>query len=1212
MDQHVVSSPDIEQNTLLVDIATRDIVCLAPADTLGEAARVMAKKRISSILVMNEDEQAAGIITEHDMLRAMQSGQQTTTTLREIMTSPVITVPVSMSALDAYQVCLRNGVRHLVIVDDARQLFGLVSETDFRMHIHLTALSGRRQIASVMTRSVFNLPPHASLQEALNLMQAHRDTCIVVTEDERPLGIITERDIVRLYSDELEQTATPVRETMTFPVLTIPLDSTVNQAAEQMLSARVRHLVVVDGMGRLAGLVNEHDLTQAMTLGLIDDKLIAEGAFLHTLINTIPDMVWLKDAEGVYLACNPSFERFFGAAERNIIGKTDYDFVAREQADVFRQRDRAAITGNAPNVNEEWSTYIGDGHRELLETIRTPMHDNQGRLIGVLGISRNITERQQLEERLKASEEKFRSVFESASDCIELISMDGHIVDINHIGYERMGYSKAEMQDQPLAAFSPPEYADRIADRMTLIKNRGHATFESARLRKDGSLMPIEVNSRIAEMDGQPLFLSISRDISERKKAEDVLRQQKQLSDDIINSLPGIFYMLDTAGHFVRVNPQFMAVTGYSQEELDGKTALDFFEGFDKNLIAQRMQEVFESGDSSIEAELIIKSGHKIPYYFTGHRTSIDGQLYLVGLGTDITARKRSEDALRITASVFDTSQEAILITDADNVIVDVNPAFTRITGYRREEVLGHNPKLLNSGRQNRAFYAAMWESLAEKKSWRGEIWNRRKSGETYAELLSISVICDADGKVQRHVGVFSDISHLKEHEAELSRVAHYDALTGIPNRVLLADRMKQAFAQTIRDRDMLAVCYLDLDGFKPINDNMGHDAGDLVLVEVAKRIAGTIRGGDTVARLGGDEFVVLLLGLEKGQECMVTLGRLLEAIARPIMVKGQPLTVSASIGVSLYPLDDEDPDTLLRHADQAMYIAKQSGKNRFHIYDPSLDLRTRNQYEFLQSIHLGLQQGQFELYYQPKINLRTRRLVGAEALIRWRHPERGLLPPSEFLRAAESTELDIEIGDWVIATALDQIEQWRGNGLDIEVSINISAHHLESAHFVEKLRRQLARHAGTPPGRLQIEVLETAALNDIAIVRGIIDACRLLGVEFALDDFGTGYSSLTYLGSLPVDVLKIDQSFVRNMLEDKGDMAIVQGVIALARAFERKTVAEGIETAAHYQALLDMGCEFGQGYGIARPMPADKLMNWLPDDSILLDPDNNPTKSAS
>ncbi len=458
---------------------------------------------------------------------------------------------------------------------------------------------------------------------------------------------------------------------------------------------------------------------------------------------------------------------------------------------------------------------------------------------------------------------------------------------------------------------------------------------------------------------------------------------------------------------------------------------------------------------------------------------------------------------------------------------------------------------------------------------------------------LTVSPVRNSAGEVTLIVQTLIDITKAKQHEAELSHVAHFDGLTGIPNRILLADRMQQAIAQTSRDQNMMAICYLDLDGFKPINDDLGHESGDNVLVEIARRIEQTIRGGDTVARLGGDEFVVLLLGLEQGGECVATLERLLGAIAQPIGVKDKFTAVSASIGVSIYPQDDEDPDTLLRHADQAMYVAKQNGKNRFHIYDPQMDRRARDQNEFVKSIRHALEQNQFELFYQPKVNLLTKKMVGAEALIRWRHPERGIIPPAEFLRTIENTDLDIAIGDWVIVTALTQIKLWQDAGLLIEVSINISGYHLESKNFIEKLSHKLGKHPEISEGMLQIEVLETVALNDVNVVQGIIESCRKIGVGFALDDFGTGYSSLSYLSNLPVDTLKIDQSFVRDMLEDKGGMAIVQGIIALAKAFNRQTVAEGVETDEHYQALLDMGCEIGQGYCIARPMTAEKLLDW-------------------
>ncbi len=792
---------------------------------------------------------------------------------------------------------------------------------------------------------------------------------------------------------------------------------------------------------------------------------------------------------------------------------------------------------------------------------------------------------------------KNRTLLRNASDGIHILDAEGNLIEASDSFCAMLGYERNEAIGMNVSCWEVELDGTELAGAFKALFARpvgGHARtqIETRHRRKDGSIFDAEVSYMLLELDGKPVSFCSSRDITERKRNELELRKFKA----IIESTDEAVVSKSLTGIINSWNHGAERVFGYKAEEAIGcpiqmLVPVDFLD--EESEVLARISRG-ESIDQ-YETVRVRKDGRLIDVTIT-ICPILDDRGKVIGaskIARDITERKHAEEILRINASVFDNSQEAIVITDADNAITDVNPAFTRITGYAREEVIGKTPRLLSSGRQDKAFYAEMWQSLKQQGTWRGEIWNRRKSGEIYAELLSISLICDDKGKIQRHVGVFSDINYLKEHEAELSRIAHYDALTGIPNRTLLADRMRQAIAKAARDQNMLAVCYLDLDGFKSVNDTLGHEAGDQVLIEMAHRIGNTIRGGDTVARLGGDEFVVLLSGLEQGEECVTTLERLLATIAQPVSAKNDALVLGASIGVSLYPLDDEDPDTLLRHADQAMYVAKQSGKNRFHIYDPEMDLRAHSHNEFVGSVRRGLEQGEFELFYQPKIDLRTQELIGAEALIRWRHPERGLLLPAEFLHPIENSEIDIDMGDWVVTSALEQLDKWRRGGLDIEVSVNISAYHLESSRFVEKLRQQLAKYPGIPHARLQIEVLETAALADFFRVNEVIGACRKFGVSFALDDFGTGYSSLAYLRNLPVDVLKIDQSFVRNMLEDRGDMAIVQGIVALAEAFNRQTVAEGIETMEHYQALLDMGCDAGQGFGIARPMPADELADW-------------------
>lgn len=569
----------------------------------------------------------------------------------------------------------------------------------------------------------------------------------------------------------------------------------------------------------------------------------------------------------------------------------------------------------------------------------------------------------------------------------------------------------------------------------------------------------------------------------------------------------------------------------------------------------------------------------------------------LTAAHAELSARHASllaaEKQLELHATAFRSAHDGITLTDAEGNILDVNPAFTRITGYERDEVIGRNPRMLKSGRHDRAFYAAMWKSILETGSWRGEIWNRNKYGEIYPELLSISAVRDESGRITNYVAVFADISRLKAQEKQLTQMAYYDALTELPNRVLLADRLEQGILQTRRSQTLMAVCYLDLDGFKAINDAWGHDAGDHLLIEMAKRLRAMLRGGDTVARLGGDEFVLLLLGLANVEECNLAMERLLAAILQPFVIDDQPQTLSASIGVALFPQDDSDAETLLRHADQAMYQAKQSGKNRYLIFDVERDYSVRTRQNRIAELRAALDRGEFVLHYQPKVDMRQGAIIGAEALIRWNHPQRGLAPPIEFLPIIENDDLIRELGEWVIETALTQMERWQAAGLVLPVSVNVAGRHLQHHDFVEHLKQALARHPAVAR-RLELEVLETTAIEDVAKVSRIIEECHELGVGFSLDDFGTGYSSLTYLKRLPTRTIKIDQSFVREILSDTNNLVIVQGVIGLARAFQREVIAEGVETAEHGRLLLQLGCDLAQGYGIARPMPADALPAWM------------------
>jgi diguanylate cyclase (GGDEF)-like protein/PAS domain S-box-containing protein len=708
-----------------------------------------------------------------------------------------------------------------------------------------------------------------------------------------------------------------------------------------------------------------------------------------------------------------------------------------------------------------------------------------------------------------------------------------------------------------------------------------------SRTNQSAAPLPIYRNDEIGE-----LITSFNKLLLSIHHRENFLQQ-------ILDTSSVAIFLIDMHGRITLANQRMAEMFRCSVEELQGQEYVALLHPDARDSGRQNIVDLLRNQVPLVTVDRTYwRHDHT---EFWGHLTGkrfidIDGtERGLMGVILDIHERKQAEEKLYLAATVFTHAREGIMITSADGSILDVNDAFTRITGYQRDDVLGQNPRILKSGRQGKEFYTAMWRRLLEEGHCYGEVWNRRKNGEVYAEMQTISAVRDALGHTHQYVALFSDITTLKAHQTQLEHIAHYDALTNLPNRVLLADRLHQAMTQSQRRGQLLAVAYLDLDGFKSVNDRYGHESGDQLLVALANSMKQTLREGDTLARLGGDEFVAVLLDLPDVATSIPMLTRLLTAAAQPTLMGDQMLQVSASLGVTFYPqAEDVDADLLLRQADQAMYQAKLAGKNRYQVFDAEQDRHVRGRHESLERIRDALAANEFVLYYQPKVNMRTGEILGFEALIRWQHPDKGILPPAVFLPVIEDHPLAIAIGEWVINAALTQIETWQLAGLDMNVSVNISARHLQQVDFVEKLVKTLERHPQVAPERLAMEVLETSALEDLVHASRVIDACRQIGVMFALDDFGTGYSSLTYLKRLPVQLLKIDQSFVRDMLDDPDDLAILVGVIGLANAFRRQVIAEGVETVAHGTMLLKLGCELAQGYGIARPMPAEALQSWV------------------
>ncbi|AUG05235.1 phosphodiesterase DibA [Pseudomonas sp. S09G 359] len=551
---------------------------------------------------------------------------------------------------------------------------------------------------------------------------------------------------------------------------------------------------------------------------------------------------------------------------------------------------------------------------------------------------------------------------------------------------------------------------------------------------------------------------------------------------------------------------------------------------------------------------------------------------------------KENRERLRQAAAVFDSTREGVLVTDAQGLIVHVNRAFMAITGYQREDVLGQQPSLFKSGRHSSKFYQQMFQSLERTGEWSGEIWNRRKSGEIYPQWQTIRVIHDDQGQVSHYVAVFSDISAIKHSEHELAHLAHHDPLTDLPNRLLFTDRAEQALASAQLHKRGCALLLLDLDHFKIINDSLGHNVGDQLLKCVGERLKGLFGPGVTLARLGGDEFAVLAESCPQVVQAAALAQRMLEAMKQPFIFDGHQLFISASIGISLFPNDALSAEQLLRNADSALFKAKSAGREGYALYTEELTAHAQNRVEIAGELRRALDQQELRVYYQPVHDLHTSRLVGVEALVRWQHPERGLVPPGEFIPIAERTGLIADIDGWVMDQACRQMCQWLADGAPLGfIAINVSSRLFARRELYEQVA-QVLHDTGLDPAVLELEVTESAVMDDPEVALEQLHRLRELGLRLAIDDFGTGYSSLLRLKRLPVQKLKIDQGFVAGLPWDEDDAAIVRVVIALAKSMGMQVHAEGIEQVEQARFLLDQQCDFGQGYWFGRPMPANEL----------------------
>jgi diguanylate cyclase (GGDEF)-like protein/PAS domain S-box-containing protein len=903
-----------------------------------------------------------------------------------------------------------------------------------------------------------------------------------------------------------------------------------------------------------------------------------EHDFREEMIESLPGIFYMIDTTGHFLMWNDNIERVLKCSAEEITRSHALDF--------FEGEDRALIESGISKTFEQGEA-AADAVLVAKDGTRTPYHftgrriarDGEAVLVG-LGI--DIAERQRIQRETEALLRRNEALMQTSMDGIHVMDMEGNLVAANDAFCRMLGYSSEEASGLNVADWDSQWSVAELREKFRELIGKSEM-FETVHRRKDGTLINVEISAAGVELDGRQYVYASSRDITERKRTDAMLRQHKAVIDTAREG----FWMVDRQGYLQEVNEAYARMSGYPAEELVGMHISQLEAG---DVQAQRDKTTMQ-GTSRFESRHRRKNGEEFDVEVS--MTYMPESQQFFAFCHDISRRKRAEQELRIAATAFET-HDAIMITDVNANIIRVNQAFTDITGYPAHEVLGKNPRMLSSGRQDKQFYVEMWDQLLRTGSWAGELWDRRKNGQVYPKWLTISAVKDERGQTTHYVGIFSDITARKQAEEEIRNLAFYDALTKLPNRRLFLDRFRAALPASARHRNYGAVLFIDMDKFKQLNDTLGHDYGDLMLIEVARRTKACVREMDTVARLGGDEFVVLIEEVSRdAEDASHKVGLVAEkiraALAQPYLLREHEHRSSPSIGVSLYRGNEHPVEELLRHADMAMYRAKEAGRNAVRFFDPVMQENVVAHAALERDLHKAVELEQLQLYYQVQVD-RDRRPIGAEALLRWIHPQRGVIEPEDFLSVAEENTLILDIDRWVLEAACRQLSRWgKEERQGLTLAVNVSAKTFFMPDFVEKFAAILEAHQ-VASSRLIVELTESMVLADMAGTVARMLKLRELGVRLSMDDFGAKYSSLSYLKQLPLDQLKIAQEFVRGIEKNGNDAMLTAAIIDLARGFHLHVIAEGVENEAQFAFLEQHECMAYQGYLFGRPVAPEKF----------------------
>ncbi|SIS43903.1 EAL domain-containing protein [Neptunomonas antarctica] len=927
-----------------------------------------------------------------------------------------------------------------------------------------------------------------------------------------------------------------------------------------------------------------------------------DQGLLKRIIDSIPDYIFYKSVEGAYLGCNKATSELFGCDEADLIGKTDFDIFEQKQAIFFRQKDSEMLQTGKHQSNAE-TVMHPDGREIQLDTLKTPFYGETGKLYGLIGIGRDVTEKQKTEEHIRKSAVIYHSVLSTALDGFWIVTAAGIIEDVNEAYVKMSGYAFDELLGMRVTELDALESEKMVQQHLQKILEQKEKCFISRHCRKDGSVFDVEINVTYWPEEGGKFFVFI-KDITERILSQKQLLQSETRFRHVFENMATIAVQgYDKNRNVIFWNRASEVLYGYGSEDAIGQKLEDLIiPDTIRGPVIQEVGRWVAGGPVTPSGEIVLKKADGSPVTVFSSHVIITGvnnepEMYCVDL--DLTALKRAEERVVMLSQAVEQSPVSVVLSDTDGVIEYVNSAFEKVTGYARHEVIGQSTRLLQSGLTPLSQYKQLWDALISGESWQGEFQNRKKNEQLFWEYVHIAPVKNDSGEIKHFLAVKQDVTQQKEQAEQLLYQAHFDHLTGLPNRFLSLDRLSQMLKEAKRSQQQVAVFFLDLDDFKKVNDTLGHQVGDELLVEAAFRLRSAVRDDDVIGRLGGDEFIVLIKHMESSAFIDQLAETLLAQFRTPFLLGERELVATVSIGVAVYPTDGFTPNELLKQADAAMYHSKEQGRNTYNFYTNKMNEDVARRLLIEEQLRNALTKNDLYVCYQPVVDLKSREIIGAEALLRWNNEVMGNVPPDEFIPIAEQTGLIVAIGRYVLEQAVICASGWRSKyAADFKVAVNISPRQFRDAELLEYLESLLIQH-NLPASGLELEITEGVLMTGHATVDKALSDLHTMGINISMDDFGTGYSSLSYLRSYPFDTLKVDKSFIDDISVDQAGLQLVGAAIAMGQVLGLKIIAEGIETEEQYQLLVTQQCDYGQGYLFSKPVPADEFGKMLEADRL-------------